>query len=281
MPSKLKTKENSLALSEEKTEKTSNLVPEVGAIHIDEIEPTLLPIQNYLGIDLINNTLGSVGKKEFSGDIDVAIQIDDEDIPAFIEKLHNCPDIVDVKKSSVIMTTIKIQNYDQSKQTTEPRTGYVQVDFILGDIAWLKTFYHAPYEKDSKYKGVYRNILLSSIAYYRERHESQELLFGQRTWVERFVWSPVHGLVKVIRTPVLNSKKDGFTKKHVDDILHGPYKTPEDIVEQLGLSSFNDLYSYETLREAIDKHYSPELVDCIMSQFRDNPIIKQYGIPDY
>ncbi len=281
MPSELKTKENSLVLSDEKTEKTNNPIPEVGAIHIDEITPTLLPLQNYLGIDLINNTLGSVGKKQFSGDIDVAIQLDDGDIPEFIEKLRNCPDIIDVKKSSVIMTVVKIQHYDPSLPCAEPRTGYVQVDFMLGDIAWLKTFYHAPYEKDSKYKGVYRNILLSSMAYYLHRHESRELDHGQPIWVERYVWSPAHGLVRVIRQPVLNSNKDGYTKKHIDDILHGPYKTPEDIIDELGLGDVHDLYSYETLREAIDMHYNPRLVERIMSQFRDNPIIKQYGIPEY
>ena len=35
----------------------------------------------------MNNTLGSVGKREFSGDIDVALQIQPEELPAFIEEL--------------------------------------------------------------------------------------------------------------------------------------------------------------------------------------------------
>jgi len=50
-------------------------MPGVGAIHIDEINPTLIPLEKELGIDLRNNTLGSVGKREFSGDIDVALKI--------------------------------------------------------------------------------------------------------------------------------------------------------------------------------------------------------------
>ena len=77
-------------------------MPGVGAIYIDEIEPTLATLQKKLGIDLMNNTLGSVGKRKFSGDIDIALQIDPDDIPAFIEKLKSIPEIGDIKKLSLI-----------------------------------------------------------------------------------------------------------------------------------------------------------------------------------
>ena len=83
-------------------------MPGVGAIHIDEIEPTLDSLEKVLGIDLKNNTLGSVGKKEFSGDIDIALEISPDDIPAFVEKLQNIPEVLDIAKSSVIMTKVKI-----------------------------------------------------------------------------------------------------------------------------------------------------------------------------
>ena len=33
-------------------------MPGVGAIHIDEINPTLIPLEKELGIDLRNNALG-------------------------------------------------------------------------------------------------------------------------------------------------------------------------------------------------------------------------------
>ena len=59
-------------------------MPGVGAIHIDEINPTLIPLEKELGIDLRNNALGSVGKREFSGDIDVALKIDADKIPEFV-----------------------------------------------------------------------------------------------------------------------------------------------------------------------------------------------------
>jgi hypothetical protein len=256
-------------------------LPGVGAIHIDEIKPTLLPLQKFLGIDLINNMLGSAGKKTISGDIDIAIDLSPEEIPEFIEKLKKYPGISDVKKTSVIMAKVKIIDYNPNIKTDKPRTGYVQIDFMPGEISWLKTFYHAPYEKDSKYKGVYRNLLLSSIAMFLDRKESKEKLpDGRPKEIERYLWSPSHGLVRVIRRPRPNKKGDGYNKSNIDEIIDGPYKNPEDIVKILKLDSVDDLYSYETLKKAINKNYNPSLVKKIMADFKDNPIVRQNGIPN-
>jgi len=253
----------------------------VGAIHIDEIEPTLDSLEKILGIDLKNNTLGSVGKKEFSGDIDIALEIKPEDIPAFVEKLKNIPEVLDIAKSSVIMTKVKIADYDPNKKVEgKPRTGYVQVDFMPGDPGWLKTFYHAPHEKDSKYKGVFRNILISTIAAHLDRKDSQEKLSdGRPVKSERFMWSPTDGLIRVLRTPEPNKKGDGYTKKNNNKIIAGPYKNPDEIASVLNLDSADDLYSYETLRKAMDKNYSPEMTQAILSDFADNSVIRDIGVP--
>jgi hypothetical protein len=253
----------------------------VGVIHIDEIEPTLDKLEKILGIDLKNNTLGSVGKKEFSGDIDIALEIAPEDIPAFVEKLKNIPEVLDIAKSSVIMTKVKIADYDPNKKVEgKPRTGYVQVDFMPGDPGWLKTFYHAPHEKDSKYKGVFRNILMASIAAHLDKKESeQKISDGRPVQSERYMWSPTDGLVKVLRTPEPNKKGDGYTKKNNNKIIDGPYKDPNEIAKVLQLDSADDLYSYETLRKAMDKNYSPDLVNVILKDFADNSVIKDVGVP--
>jgi len=253
----------------------------VGAIHMDEIEPTLDNLEKILGIDLKNNTLGSVGKKEFSGDIDIALEIAPEDIPAFVEKLKNIPEVLDIAKSSVIMTKVKISDYDPDKKVEgKPRTGYVQVDFMPGDPGWLKTFYHAPHEKDSKYKGVFRNILMSSIAAHLDRKESeQKISDGRPVQAERYMWSPTDGLIRVLRTPEPNKKGDGYTKKNSNKIIDGPYKNPNDIAKVLQLDSADDLYSYETLRKAMDKNYPSELVNKILKDFSENSVIKDVGVP--
>jgi hypothetical protein len=256
-------------------------MPGVGAIHIDEIEPTLDSLEKILGIDLKNNVLGSVGKKEFSGDIDIALEIAPDDIPDFLEKLKNIPEVLDIAKSSVIMTKVKIADYDPNKKVEgKPRTGYVQVDFMPGDPGWLKTFYHAPHEKDSKYKGVFRNILVSSIAAHLDRKDSeQKIADGRPVQSERYMWSPTDGLVRILRTPEPNKKGDGYTKKNNNKIIDGPYKDPIEIADVLKLDSADDLYSYETLRKAMDKNYSPDLVNLILKDFADNSVIKDVGVP--
>lgn len=255
-------------------------MPGVGPIHIDEIEPTLDALEKTLGIDLKNNTLGSVGKKEFSGDIDVALQIDPDDIPAFVEKLQQNPAILDVAKSSVIMTKVQIQNYDKTKQTQKPRTGYVQVDFMPGDPGWLKTYYHSPSERESKYKGVFRNILVATIAALYQRKDSDEKIEdGRSVESERWMWSPTDGLVRIRRVPEPNKKGTGYTKKNINTIIGEPIKDVEGIASALGLDGPQDLNSYESLKTAIEKNYPKALVQDILDSFAQNKQVQDIGVP--
>lgn len=256
-------------------------MPGVGAIHISEIEPTLRPLEKILGLDLVNNTLGSVGKKQFSGDIDVALNIPAEEIPAFVEKLKKTPLILDLAKSSVIMTKIKIADFDPEKQAPgKERTGFVQLDFMPGDPGWLKTYYHSPSETESKYKGVFRNIMLSTIAAVIDRTDSdQKLEDGRSMESTRYMWSPTEGLIKVRRTPVANAKGTGYTKKNNNEIIEGPWKQPDEIVAQLHLDSPADLNSFESLLAAVKKNYSAEAVQKIIKGFADNSVVQDIGVP--
>jgi len=259
-------------------------MPGVGPIHISEIEPTLKALEKTLGIDLLNNTLGSVGKKQFSGDIDVALQIEPDAIPEFMDKLKNVPEIIDMAKSSVIMTKVKIVGYDANKESPDPnkpRTGFVQVDFMPGDPGFMKVFYHAPSETESKYKGVFRNIMLSAIAAYYQRQDSEEKTDdGRPMRSERYIWSPTNGLVRIVRTPVPKKTGDGFTKKNNDEIISDPIKTAPEIARELGLDGPEDLNSYESLKASIEKNYKPELVQKILTSFADNGVVKDIGVPD-
>ena len=256
-------------------------MPGVGPIHIDEINPTLDALEKVLKIDLKNNVLGSVGKKEFSGDIDVALQIETDAIPEFMEKLKKTPEIMDIAKSSVIMTKVKIVNYDESKQTTKPRTGYVQVDFMPGDPGWMKTYYHSPSDKESKYKGVFRNIMIATIAAVYDRKDSEEKIDdGRSVESERWLWSPTDGLVRVKRTPVPKKTGDGYTKKNNNEVIGTPIKDADGIAKALGLGSAKDLNSFETLLAAVEKNYSAEDVQKIKDSFADNRQVQDIGVPD-
>jgi len=252
----------------------------VGAIHIDEIEPTLDYLEKSLGMDLKNNVLGSVGKKEFSGDIDVAIDIEPEAIPELLDKLKTNPDIIDIAKTSVIITKVKIANYDANKTTDKARTGYVQLDFMPGNPGWMKTYYHSPADGESLYKGVYRNIMLATIAALYNRKDSEEKVEdGRSLEAEQYLFSPTKGLVRVRRNPVPKKNGDGYTKQNTNVIIDGPWLTPEEIVNVLGLNNKEDLNSYESLKSAIEQNYPQELTKKILDSFLDNAQVQDMGIP--
>jgi len=257
-------------------------MPGVGSIHISEIEPTLAKLEKELGLDLRNFTLGSVGKKEFSGDIDIAINLKPEQLDDFGKKLQSAPSIKDMKKTSVFMTSVDIVGYDGNKTKDGiERTGKVQIDFMPGDPGWMKTYYHAPHEKDSKYKGVFRNIMIASIAGRLNVVSSDAKTDdGRPLEQERWMWSPADGLIRVKRTPVPKKNGEGYTKKNANTIIDGPYKNADEIAKQLGLTSGKDLYSFETLWSAISKKYDKDTVAKIADDFANNKAVQDIGIPD-
>ena len=256
-------------------------MPGVGAIHIDEITPTLQALEKSIGVDLMNNTLGSVGKRQFSGDIDVALQIQPEELPAFIEELKKNPLVLDIAKSSVIMTKVKIMDFDQSKSDGRPRTGFVQVDFMPGDPGWMKTYYHSPSETESKYKGVYRNIMIATLAAVHNRDQSDAKLDDGRAMEERrFMWSPTEGLLRVQRTPVPKKSGEGYTKKNKNETIDGPWKQPDEIATQLGLDSGKDLNSFESLLAAVKKNWTKEKLQYVIDGFKQNNVVQDIGVPE-
>lgn len=257
-------------------------LPGVGAIHISEIEPTLTALEKVLGVDLKNNALGSVGKKEFSGDIDIALKIDAEQIPEFMDKLSKVPEISDIKKTSVIMSKVKIVGYDPRKQVKgKERTGYVQIDFMLGDPDWMKVYYHAPHEKNSKYKGALRTRMLATIAaIYNQDNSESTIDDGRPLESRRFMFSPQDGLVRILRTPMPNKKGDGYTKQNKNEIIDGPWKTADKIADILNLGTGDDLDSFETLYNAVKKNYDNETATRIFTDFANSDIARQLGVPE-
>lgn len=256
-------------------------LPGVGAIHIDEIEPTLAKLEKSLNLDLRNFTLGSVGKRTFSGDIDVAINLKPEQLPDFIKKLEQNPHFENITKTSVIMTKVKIENFDKSKSDGRPRTGYVQIDFMPGDPGWMKTYYHSPREDESRYKGVFRNIMIASVAAVHNRKDSeQKTEDGRSMESERFMFSPRDGLVRVLRTPVPKKNGSGYTAKNNNKIIGGPWKTADEIAQNLNLGSAESLNSFETLLKAVKENLPATEQQYIIQGFIDNPTVQDIGVPE-
>jgi len=263
-------------------------MPGVGSIHHSEIEPTLAQLEKELGVPLLANALGSVGKKEFSGDIDIAVQLDKEQLADFAKKLDSSSLIQDIKKSSVFMTVVDIVDYDETK--TAPgltRTGKVQIDFMPGDVDFMKNYYFSPSSKEmsqdgrsSKYKGVHRNIMIASIAAALPTRKSEETTEdGRPMELERWMYSPSDGMVRVVRKPVAKKDGSGYTKQNSNTIVKGPYKKPEDWAKILKLDSAKDLYSFETLYAAVKKNYPADVAKQIFDQVASNPSIIAKGVP--
>lgn len=267
---------------EQKWKIESGSMPDVGVIHITDIIPTLNELEKYLDIDLRNNTVGSAGKRTYSGDIDIAINLPANNVDTFISKLKSIPSIIEVKKSSIIMTTVKIPNWNPIKYKGVNGTGYVQIDFMFSsNPEFLKLFYHSPYEKDSKYKGIYRNILLGAIAHFYNIRYSTTMLHGVPQYEERYFWSANLGLYRGRSYRFLDKTGKNLLKKKINSMysIDQCYKTQEDIVEKLNLTDFNSLYSFETLYNDINTRYDSNLLSQIYDEFINNRYVKEMGIP--
>lgn len=255
----------------------------VGAIHISEIKPTLARLEKDLGVDLQNHVLGSVGKKEFSGDIDVAMQIPDDEIPAFIERVSKSGIVDEARKGPlVVISRVEIQGYNPDIKTDKPRTGFVQVDFMIDeDPNWLKTFYHSPSDKESKYKGAHRNIVLGALTKHVNPIVGKEKTpDGRPVEVERYMFSSKLGLVRVMRR--LKPRKDGkgYTKAWENEVIGGPWKTNKEIVEQLNLGDPKNLNSFETVFAAIEKYHGKDVAAKVAQDLANDPSLVDLGMPD-
>lgn len=122
----------------------------------ENIVPTVQWLEQLTGLNLVDNMLGSTGRKETSGDLDLGI--DETKITK------------DVLIQQLLKRGIKAEDIKKSGDSVHVKTpilgdksnGYVQTDFMFGDPEFQKFSLVA--DGDSAYKGVHRAILLASIA---------------------------------------------------------------------------------------------------------------------
>jgi len=137
-------------------------VPVTQRINKDDVPATIAYLEKILGIQIPKeNWLGSTGRAPTSGDLDIAIDVNKKSkdnianaLIKFVQSKKQDPNDFVVKKGEVHFKT-PIRG--------DANNGYVQTDFMfLPNIDW-GTFYYAGGE-DSVYKGMFRNVLMSSIA---------------------------------------------------------------------------------------------------------------------
>ena len=133
-------------------------------INQTDVKSTLAWLEEMLpGMDLQNNTLGSTGIKDTSGDLDIAVdatQVTKEQMVAQLTRWAQSQGFKPeewVKKSGTAV-------HFKTPINGNPNQGYVQTDFMfLNDVPWSK-FVLGAMPIDSKYKGRERNVLMNSIA---------------------------------------------------------------------------------------------------------------------
>lgn len=131
--------------------------PSTGRINKADVISTVEWLENLTGLNLIDNMLGTTGKKESSGDLDLAVDAEKIDKQTLINVLlKRGIDTQSIKKSgdSVHLKTPINGN---------PKNGYVQTDFMFGRPEW-QHFSMTGSPNGSPYKGMHRHLLLASLA---------------------------------------------------------------------------------------------------------------------
>ena len=133
-------------------------------INQTDVKSTLAWLEELVpGLDLQNNTLGSTGIRDTSGDLDIAVdtrQVTKEQMVAQLARWahsHGFKPEEWVRKSGTAV-------HFKTPINGRPDQGYVQTDFMfLQNVPWSK-FVLGAMPADSKYKGKERNVLMNSIA---------------------------------------------------------------------------------------------------------------------
>ena len=125
-------------------------------INLADVKPTVKYLESLTGLPLLDNMLGSTGKKPTSGDLDLAVDAKKHTKDEVYNKLiAKGVDQKDLAKSGDSV-------HYKCPINGDPMNGYVQVDLMFGDPKWQQFALNA--SSDSEFKGVHRAILLASIA---------------------------------------------------------------------------------------------------------------------
>lgn len=132
--------------------------PATQRIARENVVPTVQWLEGLTGLNLVDNMLGSTGRTESSGDLDLGVDANKVTKEVLIQQLLDQGiDRNDIRKSgdSVHLKTPILG---------DPSNGYVQTDFMFTDNPQWQGFALTGGVAGSPFKGVHRHILLSSIA---------------------------------------------------------------------------------------------------------------------
>jgi hypothetical protein len=199
-----------------------------------DVIPTIQWLETVTGLELTDHLLGTTGKKETSGDLDIAIDANEVDknefanrLAEYIKKEGGDPKQW-IKKSGISVHFKTPIKGDESN-------GFVQADFMFGERDWMKWSMTGGRE-GSELKGAHRHMIMSSIAKAR----------GMK-------WSFQNGLMNRETNEVITKDPNEIAKK-----LLGQTATPKDLQDPEAIIDYViKLPNYEELvadaREALGK----------------------------
>jgi hypothetical protein len=128
-----------------------------------DVDPTLAWLEKVTGIPHKDFKLGSTGRKETSGDLDVAVNQEEVTKEELVQKLaawckaNGKDPKVYIKKSGISVHFLTPINGNEAN-------GFVQTDLMFGDPQWMTWSLQGSSNEKSPYKGVHKQILMASIA---------------------------------------------------------------------------------------------------------------------
>jgi len=127
-----------------------------------DVLPTLQWLEQITGLPHEDFMLGSTGRKETSGDLDVAVNQQDVSKDELVNKLAAwCKENGKDPKTWIRKTGISV--HFLTPILGDESNGYVQTDLMFGDQEWMK-WSMAGSNEGTAYSGADRQILMSSIA---------------------------------------------------------------------------------------------------------------------
>jgi len=201
-----------------------------------DVDPTLQWLEQILKIDLVNNKLGTTGRRETSGDLDIAVDQSKYSKDDIVDRLKAWTDQHGLNAKEWIRKS-GISVHFKTPINGNDKNGFVQTDLMFGDPTWMAWSLRGAFG-DTPFKGVHRQILMSSIAK-----------------VQGLKWSPTAGL----------------TSRETNELVS---KDPDEIARLLlgGNARKDDLESVETIIDKIKTRpdYSKLVADARETFARDN-----------
>lgn len=138
--------------------------PQTQRINKADVDKTLAWLEKITGRPHQDFKLGTTGRKDTSGDLDVAVNQNDVTKEELVQKLlawvkQNKPE--EDPKQWIRKSGISV--HFKTPINGNDANGYVQTDLMFGDPQWMKWSLRGS-SGESPYKGQHRQILMSSLA---------------------------------------------------------------------------------------------------------------------